>query len=86
MKVEKQIEWNKQLWVDRAWGSQRDKNSGLYSYICHFYGIPFLQFSATTNYKKIFTQALEYINKLETYEFEYAFDYILIDERQTRFS
>lgn len=82
MKVEKQIEWNKQLWVDRAWGSQRDKNSGLYSYICHFYGIPFLQFSATTNYKKIFTQALDHINKLETYEFEYAFDYILIDERQ----
>lgn len=82
MKVEKQIEWNKQLWVDRAWGSQRDKNSGLYSYICHFYGIPFLQFSATTNYKKIFTQALEYISKLEADEFKYAFDYILIDERQ----
>jgi len=25
MKVEKQIEWNKRLWVDRAWGSQFDK-------------------------------------------------------------
>lgn len=82
MKVEKQIEWDEQLWVDRAWGSQKDKNSGLYSYICHFYGIPFLQFSATTNYKKIFTQALEHINKLGADEFEYAFDYILIDERQ----
>lgn len=82
MKVEKQIEWNKKLWMDRAWGSQKDKNSGLYSYICHFYNIPFLGFSYSTDYKKIFTQALEHINKLDTYEFEYAFDYILIDERQ----
>lgn len=82
MKVEKQIEWNKKLWVDRAWGSQKDENSGLYSYICHFYNIPFLRFSPTTDYKIIFTQALEHINKLDVYEFEYAFDYILIDERQ----
>lgn len=82
MKVEKQIEWNKKLWMNRAWGSQKDKNSGLYSYICHFYNIPFLRFSYTTDYKKIFTQALEYINKLDSDEFEYAFDYILIDERQ----
>ncbi len=81
-KVEKQIEWNKKLWMDRAWGSQRDKNSGLYSYICHFYNIPFLRFSYTTDYKKIFAQALEHINKLDIDGFEYAFDYILIDERQ----
>jgi len=82
MKVEKQIEWNKKLWTDRAWGSQKDKNSGLYSYICHFYNIPFLRYSYIIDYKTIFTQALEHINKLEVDEFEYAFDYILIDERQ----
>ena len=82
MKVEKQIEWNKKLWMDRAWGSQKDKNSGLYSYICHFYNIPFLGYSYSTDYKKIFTQALEHINKLEPSEFEHVFDYILIDERQ----
>ncbi|WXG20790.1 DEAD/DEAH box helicase family protein [Campylobacter concisus] len=44
MKVEKQIDWNNQLWVDRAWGSASDKNSGLYSYVCDFYKIPFLKF------------------------------------------
>jgi len=82
MKVEKQIEWNKRLWVDRAWGSQRDKNSGLYSYLCHFYNIPFLRYSYTNDYNKIFTQVLNYINKLDKDEFEYPFDYILIDERQ----
>ncbi|HHB51671.1 MAG TPA: ATP-dependent helicase, partial [Saprospiraceae bacterium] len=82
MKVEKQIEWDKRLWVDRAWGSQRDKNSGLYSYLCHFYGIPFLRYSYITDYKKIFSQVLEHVNSLDAEDFEYAFDYILIDERQ----
>lgn len=82
MKVEKQIEWNKRLWLDRAWGSQRDKNSGLYSYICNFYNIQFFRYSFTTNYEKIFTKALEEIEKIDKDDFEYAFDYILIDESQ----
>ncbi|AFU67755.1 DNA/RNA helicase I, putative [Psychroflexus torquis ATCC 700755] len=82
MKVEKQIEWNSKLWVNRAWGSQRDINSGLYSYLCYFYNIPFLRYSSSTNYNKIFNQALEHINKLALDNFKFAFDYILIDERQ----
>ena len=45
MKVDKQIQWNSQLWVDRAWGSQQDRNSGLYSYICDFYGLTFSRWS-----------------------------------------
>ncbi len=82
MKVDKQLEWNKQIWLDRAWGSQKDRNSGLYSYICHFYNIPFKAWNSSTNYKEIFTNALEQINKIEKFEFKHAFDYILIDERQ----
>ncbi|WP_298764300.1 ATP-binding domain-containing protein [uncultured Polaribacter sp.] len=82
MKVEKQIEWNSKLWVNRAWGSRRDINSGLYSYLCDFYNIPFLRYSSSTNYSKIFSQALEHINKIDESNFKYAFDYILIDERQ----
>ena len=82
MKVEKQIEWNKRLFVDRAWGSERDKNSGLYSYICDFYGIQFRRYNWTVNYNKIFSEALDFINNINKEEFEYAFDYILIDERQ----
>lgn len=82
MKVEKQIEWNSRLWVNRAWGSQRDINSGLYSYLCYFYDIPFLRYSSLTNYNKIFTQVLEYVNNISPENFKFAFDYILIDERQ----
>lgn len=82
LKVDKQLEWNKQIWLDRAWGSQRDKDSGLYSYICHFYNIPFKSWNSKTSYKDIFTNALEEINKIDTPEFKHAFDYILIDERQ----
>lgn len=82
MKVDKQIEWDSRLWVNRAWGSAKDKNSGIYSYLCHFYNIPFLRWSAFVNYSMIFTKALEHINKIADEDFEYAFDYILIDERQ----
>ncbi|MGE6394963.1 DEAD/DEAH box helicase [Chryseobacterium scophthalmum] len=82
MKVEKQIEWNKRLWVNRAWGSKGDINSGLYSYICNFYNIPFLRYSPATNYKRIFSEALKYLENIPEENFEYAFDYLLIDERQ----
>jgi superfamily I DNA and RNA helicase len=83
MRVEKQIEWNSRLWVGWAWGSQKDPNSGLYSYLCHFYKVPFLRFDYyTTGYKEIFSQILSHINQIGVKEFEYAFDYILIDERQ----
>jgi superfamily I DNA and RNA helicase len=83
MKVEKQIEWNKRLWVNIAWGSERVPNTGIYSYICNFYGIPFMRYRYGVGYKEIFTEALKYIDKLNlSDEFEYAFDYVLIDERQ----
>jgi len=52
------------------------------SNLCHFYNIPFLRFSFLTDYNKIFRQVLDHLNQLEEGAFEYAFDYILIDERQ----
>ena len=82
MKVDEQIEWEKRLWVSRAWGSQKDINSGLYSYICNFYNIPFLGFGYNVDYNKIFSEALDFLNNIPSEDFEYAFDYILVDERQ----
>ena len=82
MKVDEQIEWEKRLWVSRAWGSQKDINSGLYSYICNFYNIPFLGFGYNVDYNKIFSEALDFLNNIPSRDFEYAFDYILVDERQ----
>jgi superfamily I DNA and RNA helicase len=80
MKVDKQIQWSSQLWVERAWGSQQDRNSGLYSYISNFYGLSFHRWSRQTTYEMIFTKALEEINQLDN--FKPVFDYILIDEKQ----
>jgi len=83
MRVEKQIEWDKRLWVSHAWGSRNNPNSGLYSYLCNFYNVNFLRFSYQgTGYKQIFTQILEAVNAIEEKDFRFAFDYILIDERQ----
>jgi superfamily I DNA and RNA helicase len=82
MKVEKQIEWFSRLWVDRAWGSQKQKDSGLYSYLSDFYNFPFQGYRYDINYHIIFTKALDHINNIPADEFTFAFDYILIDERQ----
>ena len=82
MKVEKQIEWNSKLWVGWAWGAEKDPNSGLYTYLCNFYKIPFLRYSFTTNYHVIFNQILKHINQIDPSDFVFAFDYILVDERQ----
>lgn len=80
MRVEEQIKWNEKLWVMRSWGSQGDKNSGVYSYICNHYNIPFQRFTYNNTFDSICKQALEYIEKLEN--FDHCFDYMLIDESQ----
>jgi len=82
MKVEKQIEWNKRLWVSHAWGSRNSPDSGLYSYLCNFYNLPFLRYSHENNYEKIFTQILNALVNIPEEDFKFAFDFILIDERQ----
>ncbi len=80
MKVEEQIKWNERLWVMRSWGSQADCNSGLYSYICHYYRIPFSRFSNSTPFDIVCKKALDELSLIEN--FHCCFDYILIDESQ----
>ncbi len=80
MKVEEQIKWNERLWVMRSWGTQTDCNSGVYSYICHYYNIPFSRFSYSTTFDAICKTALYNLSLIE--DFECCFDYILIDESQ----
>lgn len=80
MKVEEQIQWNERLWAINGWGSGNDKNSGLYSYICNYYNIPFERYSYNTTFDDVCKRALDNILKLEN--FLPCFDYILIDESQ----
>lgn len=83
MKVEEQIKWSERLWVERSWGSKADKNSGLYSFICSHYHIPFQRYSWSVSFEKVCKNALEMLNQLELEgTFEPFFDYILIDESQ----
>ena len=83
MKVEEQIKWNERLWVERSWGSQVDRNSGLYSFICSHYHIPFQRYSWAVSFESVCKNALEKLNQLELEgTFEPYFDYILIDESQ----
>lgn len=80
MKVQEQIKWNERLWAINGWGSAKDKNSGLYSYICNYYNIPFERYSYNTTFDAVCKRALDNILKLEN--FSPCFDYILIDESQ----
>ncbi len=81
MQVPKQIN-SEFLKIFHAWGSKDDPESGTYRYITHFYKIPFYTFSAY-NFDQACKMAIEEIKKLkDSEEFEYAFDYILIDESQ----
>lgn len=83
MKVEEQIKWSERLWVERSWGSQADRNSGLYSFICNHYHIPFQRYSWSVSFESVCKNALERLNQLELEgTFEPFFDYILIDESQ----
>lgn len=82
MQVKKQIEWEKRLWVNRAWGTRSDADSGLYTYICHLYNAPFYSYNPSTKYDFIFKKLIEHINKIPETDFKPAFDYIIIDERQ----
>lgn len=80
MKVEKQIEWDHRLWCVHAWGSANDSNSGAYAYICKKYGLTFQRFAYSRPFSKVCRDAIEELSKRES--FEYAFDYIMLDESQ----
>lgn len=80
MKVEEQIRWNERLWCVHAWGSQSDKNSGTYRYICDFYGIPFNRYSRYLTFDRACSLALDQIKGMK--ERQPAFDFMLIDESQ----
>lgn len=80
MKVDEQIEWNSRLWVFRSWGSKADPNSGLYSYICHFYNLPFLRYSECASFTEACSKAVSELKARMTHEF--CFDYVFVDEGQ----
>ena len=80
MKVSQQIEWNERLWCTNAWGRYGDENSGFYRYLCSFYDIIYYRYNKYTSFDSVCKNALSEIKKLkEKGEFEYAFDYMLVE-------
>ena len=82
MMVNKQIKWNERLWMSRAWGSKNNPNTGLYSYLCNYYDLPFCRYSPGVDYQVIFSNVLEAINAIPPKKFKPCLDYILVDESQ----
>ena len=83
MKVDEQIQWNERLWVHSSWGSKNVPDSGLYSFICDHYDIPFQRYSWLTPFATVCRNAVSYLKKqIAEGNFKPYFDYILIDESQ----
>ena len=82
MKVAEQIEWDERLWCVNAWGKSADENSGIYSRICHFYGIPFYNYKQQ-NFKEACSLAISEIKKKQKQSnWSFSFTYLFIDESQ----
>lgn len=79
MKVSIQLEWNKKLWCENAWGRFSDFNSGLYRYICHHYKIKFQPY-LNKNFEQLCKETIEELEKIDN--FTEIFDYIIVDESQ----
>ena len=80
MKVQQQIEWDARLWVFSSWGSHADRNSGLYSFICHVYNLQFESFQVAHSLETACEHALEALSVRD--DVEPCFDYLLVDEGQ----
>lgn len=82
MKVTEQIEWDERLWCVNAWGKSADENSGIYSRICHYYGIPFYNYKQQ-NFKEACSLAISELRKKQKQgNWSFAFTYLFIDESQ----
>lgn len=82
MKVEQQIEWKARLWCIHSWGSGKDRDSGVYSYICNHYQIPFNSFSNVMSFDRACKIAIEDIREKYGDKITPAFTYMFIDESQ----
>lgn len=80
MRVEQQIDWNRLLCVN-AWGRYNNANSGIYRYICDFYGITFYSYKECGSFDNACKLAIKAINELGD-DRGFAFTYVFIDESQ----
>ena len=80
MKVAEQIDWENRLHVFSSWGSINQSESGMYSYLCNKYKVPFSSYKENHNFDELCKGAIEALNEIE--DFKPCFDYIFIDESQ----
>lgn len=80
MKVEEQIDWDNRLKVFHSWGSKYGEKTGMYSYICENYNIPYLNYKEAGTFDNACKYAIDALK--ESANIESIFDYIFIDESQ----
>lgn len=80
LRVQEQIKWDETLFVMSSWGSNHNRFSGLYSYICSWYNLPFYAYAYDESFDDVCKKALAKLNEMP--KVECCFDYMLIDESQ----
>lgn len=81
MKVDEQIKLNQRLWIMKSWGNNNNMNSGICSYICNKYNIPFSPYSRNYDLENFASDILSELKK-KTSAIVPCFDYIFLDESQ----
>ena len=86
MKVSRREDIDERIKVMRSWGSRLNPESGVYSYICNFYDLDFINYSMSgvDGFDGVCLSAISQLEdkKRNSSDFSYCFDYILIDEAQ----
>lgn len=80
MKVDQQIDENRLMCIS-AWGNHNDPLSGIYRYVCDFYGIAFYSLRESGGFDFACKKAIEQIRAKQK-DYGYAFTYTFIDESQ----
>lgn len=85
MKVSRREDIDERIKVMRSWGSRLKPESGLYSYICNYYGLDFINYtmSGVEGFDGVCLSAISQLeDKKNNSDLPYCFDYVLIDEAQ----
>lgn len=84
MGANKQIDWNGNMVCAHAWGSWSNPRSGILSYICDFYHLPWYSLSDVGTFEKACEKTLNNLKEknLDKSNNLYCFTYMFIDESQ----
>lgn len=84
MSAHRQIDWDNKLLCTHAWGNWHDSRSGILSYICAYYSLPWYNLREVGNFDIACRRTMENLmsNRNNGTSLDFCFTYMFIDESQ----